>query len=147
MVSQACRPEIDAVSDRMLYPGGRLQHTGVVIGLGGAAGHMLRLSAADESDRFGPLELSRSRSDVDFCLKLQDYGYHNLYTLFATLYHHEFAGCDSADDDLAKAAQELANLHSDGLPGIIMIPPTILTLVCMAKTVATVIRHEYDCGL
>jgi len=91
MVSQACPPEIGAVSDRMLDPGGCLQQAGVVIGLGGAAGHMLRLSAADKFDRFGPLGLGRSRNDVDFCLKLQDYGYRNLYTLFATLYHHESA--------------------------------------------------------
>jgi GT2 family glycosyltransferase len=133
----------------MLYPDGHLQHAGVIVGLGGAAGHVLRFSAADQPDRFGPPGLGRSRlvqhfsvvtaaclvvrkslyqqvggldedafpvtyNDVDFCLKLQDCGYRNLYTPFATLYHHESASRGSDDDDPAKAAraaQELANLR------------------------------------
>ncbi len=149
MASQACRPGIGAVGARMLYPNGRLQHAGVVVGLGGAAGHVLRSSFADQPDCFGPPGLGRSRfvqhfsavtaaclvvrknlyqqvhgldekafpiayNDVDFCLKLQDYGYRNLYTPFATLYHHESASRGSNDDDPAKAAQaaqELANLQ------------------------------------
>lgn len=61
MVSQACRPGVGAVGARLLYPDGRLQHAGVIVGLGGAAGHVLRHAAADQPDRFGPPGLGRSR--------------------------------------------------------------------------------------
>lgn len=149
MVSQACRPDIGAVGARLLYPDGRLQHVGVIVGLGGAAGHVLRNNAADQPDRFGPPGWGRSRfaqgfsavtaaclvvrktlyqavggldettfpvtyNDVDFCLKLRRLGYRNLYTPFATLYHHESASRGSDDDDpvkAARAARELASLQ------------------------------------
>ena len=40
LCSQAGRPDVGAVGARLLYPDRRLQHCGVVIGLGGAAGHL-----------------------------------------------------------------------------------------------------------
>lgn len=149
MVSQACQPGIGAVGARLLYPDGSLQHAGVIVGLGGAAGHVLRHAAADGPDGLGPPGLGRSRlvqrfsavtaaclvvrkalyqdvggldedtfpvsyNDVDFCLKLHQHGYRNLYTPFATLYHHESASRGSDDDDpvkAARAARELAALQ------------------------------------
>jgi glycosyltransferase involved in cell wall biosynthesis len=39
LVSQACRPGIGAVGARLLYPNGMLQHAGIVLGIGGWAGH------------------------------------------------------------------------------------------------------------
>lgn len=39
MVEHAQRPEVGAVGAKLLYPDGRIQHAGVVIGLGGVAGH------------------------------------------------------------------------------------------------------------
>ena len=41
LCAQAERPDVGAVGARLLYPDRRLQHCGVVIGLGGAAGHIL----------------------------------------------------------------------------------------------------------
>ena len=41
LCAQAERPDVGAVGARLLYPNRRLQHCGVVIGLGGAAGHVL----------------------------------------------------------------------------------------------------------
>lgn len=38
MVGQALRPEVGAVGARLLYPDGRIQHAGVVLGIAGAAG-------------------------------------------------------------------------------------------------------------
>ena len=35
LVAQALRPGVGAVGARLLYPDGRVQHAGVVVGLGG----------------------------------------------------------------------------------------------------------------
>ena len=41
LVSHAVRPEIGAVGAKLLYADGRLQHGGVVTGVGGVADHYL----------------------------------------------------------------------------------------------------------
>jgi len=48
MVSHALRPEIGAVGARLLYPDTRLQHAGVITGLGGVAGHAFKHFARQE---------------------------------------------------------------------------------------------------
>jgi len=48
MVSHAVRPGVGAVGARLLYEDGTVQHAGVVLGLGGIAGHWHRLSAAED---------------------------------------------------------------------------------------------------
>jgi glycosyltransferase involved in cell wall biosynthesis len=48
LVSHAVRPEIGAVGARLLYPDSRLQHAGVITGLGGVAGHAFKHFAAQE---------------------------------------------------------------------------------------------------
>ena len=39
MVAQAVRPEVGAVGAKLLYPDGKIQHGGVVLGINGLAGH------------------------------------------------------------------------------------------------------------
>jgi hypothetical protein len=39
MVAHVVRPEVGAVGARLLYPNGLLQHGGVILGIGGVAGH------------------------------------------------------------------------------------------------------------
>jgi O-antigen biosynthesis protein len=39
MVEHAQRPEVGAVGAKLVYPDGRVQHAGVVLGIGGIAGH------------------------------------------------------------------------------------------------------------
>jgi GT2 family glycosyltransferase len=118
MVALAIRPEIGCVGAKLLYPDGRLQHAGVVIGLGGVAGHAHRFARADDPGYLGCLrsvhevsavtaacllirrevfegvggldeELTVAFNDVDFCLKVRAAGYLNLWTPFAELTHHE----------------------------------------------------------
>jgi glycosyltransferase involved in cell wall biosynthesis len=121
MVSQACRPGIGAVGAMLYYPTNTVQHAGVVLGLGGVAGHpykdfprgdqgqknRLRLvqnySAVTaaclviQKDRYlevGGLnekDLAIAFNDVDLCCKLIKAGYRNLWTPYAELYHHESA--------------------------------------------------------
>jgi GT2 family glycosyltransferase len=118
MVALAARPETGCVGAKLLYPDGRIQHAGVVIALGGVAGHAYRMAPADEPGYLGRLRavhevsavtaaclmvrrevfeavggldegLTVAFNDVDFCLKVRAAGYRNLLTPFATLVHHE----------------------------------------------------------
>jgi GT2 family glycosyltransferase len=118
MVGLAVRPDIGCVGARLLYPDGRLQHGGIVIGLGGVAGHAHRFAAPSAPgylqrltavqnmsavtaacllvrksvfDEVGGLDesLTVAFNDVDFCLRVRAAGYLNLWTPFATLVHHE----------------------------------------------------------
>jgi len=118
MVALAMRPEAGCVGAKLLYPDGRIQHAGVVIGLGGVAGHGHRFAGASDPgylnrlrsvqnvsavtaacllirkqvfDRVGGLDenLTVAFNDVDFCLKVRAAGYLNLWTPFAELIHHE----------------------------------------------------------
>ena len=120
MVALALRPETGCVGAKLLYPDGRIQHAGVVVGLGGVAGHAHRFAPADDPgylerlrfahdvsavtaacllirrevfDAVGGLdeELTVAFNDVDFCLRVRAAGYRNLWTPFAELIHHESA--------------------------------------------------------
>ncbi len=117
MVSQAARPEIGAVGARLLYPDGRLQHGGVITGLGGVAGHAMKYLSGESKGYNGRAVLVQNYSavtaacmvvrrdvfaqvagfdaenlgvafnDVDLCLRIRELGYRNLWTPFAELYH------------------------------------------------------------
>ncbi|MGY6552314.1 MAG: glycosyltransferase [Erythrobacter sp.] len=119
MATQALREDVGAVGAQLLYPDGRIQHSGVVIGVGQAAGHAHRfLTPKDEGyfhrhvlpqfvsavtaaclvvrrDRFlqvGGLDeasFAVAFNDVDLCLKLNELGWQSLYEPRAVLVHHE----------------------------------------------------------
>lgn len=119
MVSHAVRPDIGCVGAKLLYPDDTIQHGGVIIGIGGVAGHSHKYAPRDSTGYFGRLALTHELSavtaaclllrravfdevgglseerlpvafnDVDLCLKVQEAGYLNLFTPHAVLYHHE----------------------------------------------------------
>lgn len=121
MASQALRPEIGIVGCRLWYPDDTLQHAGVILGMGGVAGHahhkmtraqngyfsrarlvqnysavtaaclVVRKSVFQEVEGLNEADLAIAFNDVDLCLKVRDAGYRNLWTPFAELYHHESA--------------------------------------------------------
>ncbi len=121
MVSQALRPEIGAVGAKLYFPDGTLQHGGVVLGIGGVAGHAHRLMPKGHLGYMGraalisnfsaitgaclavrkssymsvgglnEIDLAIGYNDVDFCLKLREAGYRNIWTPKAELFHHESA--------------------------------------------------------
>jgi len=118
MIEQAQRPSIGVVGCKLLYPNETIQHAGVIIGMGGVAGHalvgehrfgpgyfnyvnmannysaltaacvMVRKDAFEEVNKFDE-EFTVEYNDVDFCLKLLEAGYHNIYLPHVELFHHE----------------------------------------------------------
>ncbi|MEW8009877.1 MAG: glycosyltransferase [Candidatus Thiodiazotropha sp.] len=127
MVSHGVRPEIGAIGARLWYPDDRLQHGGVVLGLGGVAGHamkyssknnkgymgrsvliqnytavtaaclLLRRDVFDAVDGFDSEHLAVAFNDVDLCIRIYQAGYYNLWTPYAELYHHESASRGAED--------------------------------------------------
>ncbi len=121
MVSLAQQPGVGAVGARLLYPNGTLQHGGVICGILGVAGHAHRHLPVRELGYFGRATLIQSLSavtaaclvirkstyeevcgldeanlkvafnDVDFCLRIREAGYRNVWTPYAELIHHESA--------------------------------------------------------
>ncbi|MDH2131062.1 glycosyltransferase family 2 protein [Sphingobium yanoikuyae] len=119
LATQALRDDVGAVGARLLYPDGRIQHAGVVIGVGNAAGHAHRFLRPGEQGYFDRhslpqftmavtaacLVVARDRflavggldernfavafNDVDLCLRLGQRGWQSLYEPRATLIHHE----------------------------------------------------------
>lgn len=142
MVAQALRPAIGAVGAKLLYPDDRVQHAGVLLGLGAVgnvAAHVYQLAARCDPGAFGQLAMLRSASavtaaclavrralylevggldenlkvafnDVDFCLRLSEAGYRNVWTPFAVLYHRESA---SRGDDLSGEKAERFKTEMD----------------------------------
>ncbi|PXA99275.1 hypothetical protein DMC47_04220 [Nostoc sp. 3335mG] len=119
MVRHAARPDIGAVGALLLYPDGSVQHAGVAIGTGGAAGHLARGVRPDNPAHFAWHGVTRTVSavtaacmvvrrevylsvggldgqsfavafnDVDFCMRLQQRGLRNVFVAEARLIHHE----------------------------------------------------------
>lgn len=75
MVGQAVRPEVGAVGARLLYGDGRVQHGGVILGIGGdppVAGHAFHHAPREETGYFGHLRIARNVSAVTAaCLALR----------------------------------------------------------------------------
>ncbi|MBI4637605.1 MAG: glycosyltransferase [Candidatus Rokubacteria bacterium] len=120
LLEHAQRPEVGAVGAKLLYPDDRIQHAGVVLGIGGVAVHafkylphhvpgyygfsgvvrnysavtaaclMVRRQVFDEVGGFDE-RFRVAFNDVDFCLRLRRRGYLVVYTPLALLYHHESA--------------------------------------------------------
>jgi len=121
LVSHAVRPEVGGVGARLLYPNGLLQHGGIIVGIGGVAGHnhkgrprhdpgyfnrailcqnlsgvtaacmVMRRDVFDAVGGFEEGALSVAFNDVDLCLKIRAAGYLIVYTPYAELFHHESA--------------------------------------------------------
>jgi glycosyltransferase involved in cell wall biosynthesis len=121
MVSHAVRTEVGAVGARLWYPNGTLQHGGVVLGLGGVAGHaftgvprghpgyfnrawlqqdcsavtgacmVVRKVVFEQAGGFDEVNLAISFNDIDFCLRLRAAGFQNVWTPYANLVHYESA--------------------------------------------------------
>lgn len=119
LVQHAVRDEIGVVGAKLYYPDNTIQHGGVVLGIGEIAGHSHKYYKREAHGYFSRLQIIQNYSavtgaclvvekrlfeevngldeenlpvaynDVDFCLRLKEKGYYNLWTPYAELYHHE----------------------------------------------------------
>ena len=64
MVSHVLRPDVGAVGAKLLYSDGTVQHAGVILGLGGLAGHAHKYFEGDDSGYFGRANLTQTFSAV-----------------------------------------------------------------------------------
>lgn len=133
LATQALRPEVGAVGAQLLYPDGRIQHAGVVIGIGNAAGHAHRFLRPEEEGYFhrhslpqftmavtaACLVVERDKflavggldernfavafNDVDLCLRLNQRGWQSLYEPRAILIHHESVSRGLDEDPVGAA--------------------------------------------
>jgi GT2 family glycosyltransferase len=120
MVSFALREDVGCVGARLWHPNNRLQHAGVIMGLGRMARHAHLNLKKEQPGYFARAILHQSFSvvtaaclvvrreifhkvqgleeklavdfnDVDFCLKVRELGYRNVWTPFAQMIHYESA--------------------------------------------------------
>lgn len=112
------RGDVGAVGARLLYADGTIQHAGIILGIGGVAGHshkyfpassegyakrlsviqnlsavtgaclMTRRSVFNEVGGFIE-DIPIAFNDVDICLRVREKGYLVIWTPYAELYHHE----------------------------------------------------------
>jgi GT2 family glycosyltransferase len=74
-----------------------------------AACLLVRKSVYLEVGGLNEEDLSVAFNDVDFCLKLREAGYRNVWTPFAELYHHESAtrGIEDTSEKKARFSREV----------------------------------------
>ncbi|GAB3048098.1 glycosyltransferase family 2 protein [Stenotrophomonas tumulicola] len=132
MASQAVRPEVGAVGAMLYFPNDSIQHAGVILGFNGVGVHayadrprgwvgmmlrarllqnfsavtaaclLVRKSVYEQVDGLDTA-LQVAYNDMDFCLRVREAGYRNLWTPYAELYHHESA---SRGSDMEGAKRE-----------------------------------------
>jgi GT2 family glycosyltransferase len=134
MLEYSQDPAIGAVGAQLLYPDGRLQHVGMLMGVAGVAAHAYHQHPGTTQGYFGAVIGPRNYSavtaaclmsrrevfdqvggfdetfpidfnDVDYCLRVRRAGYRIVYTPYARLYHHESASFGARQQDPAGAAE------------------------------------------
>ena len=140
MIGHAIRPGIGCVGAKLYYDDDTIQHAGVILGIGGVAGHghkyfprhahgyfsrlrlcqnlsavtaaclVVRKAIYDQVGGMDENELTIAFNDVDFCLKVREAGYLNLWTPYAELYHHESQtrGKEDTPEKIARSNREIA---------------------------------------
>lgn len=127
MAGYALRKEVGCVGARLWYPNDALQHGGVILGIGGIAGHSHKYWPKGDAGYMGRAVSAQTLSavtaaclmvrrsvyqevggldekikvafnDVDFCLRVREAGYRNVWTPFAEMYHHESASRGHEDN-------------------------------------------------
>jgi GT2 family glycosyltransferase len=143
----AVRPEIGVVGTKLLRENRTIQHTGIILGLNNFAGHIY-LNAPDHyNGLYGSVDWYRNYlaltgacqmvrrevfeevggydekyrlafGDIDFCLKVHEHGYRNVYTPFASMYHYEgkSRGYSTPTEDILLGYERLQDYLAEGDP-------------------------------
>lgn len=128
MLGNCQRPQVGAVGAKLYYPDNTIQHAGVVIGIGGIAGHMftgmqrsrtgylhkasiqqdlsavtaacmmMKREAFEKAGGFSEA-LAVAFNDVDLCLKVRREGYLIVYDPHVELYHYESKSRGAEDSE------------------------------------------------
>ena len=136
MVSHVLRPNVGAVGAKLYYPNDAIQHAGIVVGIGGRAGHphvglrptepgyfgravvtqqfsavtgacmVIRRDVFFEVGGFDEAHFAIAFNDVDLGLRLSRAGYSVVWTPYAELYHHESASLGPSDSPERQAQFE-----------------------------------------
>lgn len=121
IVRWTMRPQIGVVGAKLLFPSGKIQHAGIVLGMGGISGHIYRRTVAWRTgylqqimttremaavtgaciavDRrkfeavggFDASNLPVDLNDIDFCLRIAERGWTNVWAADAVLVHVQSA--------------------------------------------------------
>ena len=119
MLEHSQREEVGCVGAKLYYPDDTVQHAGIIIGLGGYAGHSHKMYPRESPGYFNRLNTVQDLSavtaaclmikksiyqeiggmdaqnfkvaynDVDFCLRVREQNYLNIFTPYPEMYHHE----------------------------------------------------------
>lgn len=143
MVSWAIQPDIGCVGAKLYYADETIQHAGCVLGVGGVADHPWRGRLRHDSCYFGQASVIRNCSavtaaclvvrktvfeqvggldeiglqiafnDIDFCMRVRQAGYANVYTPYAELYHLESQsrGYEDNPEKVARFNREIRNMR------------------------------------
>jgi glycosyltransferase involved in cell wall biosynthesis len=144
MLEFSQQERVGCVGAKLYYPNDTIQHAGVIIGLGGYAGHSHKMYSRSDYGYFNRLNIIQNISvvtgaclmvkksiyeqmggldkvnfkvaynDVDFCLRVRELGYLNIFTPFAEAYHHESIsrGYEETAEKIARFQNEKDALHN-----------------------------------
>lgn len=139
MVSWAAQEDVGCVGAKLYYANETIQHAGVILGIGGVAGHSHKYFPRQHPGYFGRLKLTQNLSavtgacllvrkqvyeevgglnekeltvafnDVDFCLKVKQAGYNNVWTPYAEAYHLESIsrGAEDSPEKMMRFQREM----------------------------------------
>ncbi len=139
LLCHARRKHIGAVGGKLYYPDQTIQHAGVILGINLVAGHAHKRFPHDQPGYFSRLHLIHNVSavtaaclmvakdkflqvggldednlaiafnDIDFCLKLRQQGYLNIFTPYCQAWHHESAsrGLETTPEKMKRFHQEI----------------------------------------
>jgi len=135
LLNHAQRPEVGIVGAKLLYPDGRIQHAGVVLGLCGPAEHVFIGEPVDAPGYMQRLQVDQNYSavtaacmmvrksiyeqvggldesftvsynDVDFCLKVREAGYLLVWTPHAVVMHEGNVSQSKVDKNTPEAKRK-----------------------------------------
>ncbi len=137
LLMYAQRDDVGAVGAKLYYPDDTIQHAGVILGVGGLAGHshkgrdrkdsgyvnravlvqdlsavtaalmMIPKKVFDEVTGFDP-GYAVAFNDVDLCMKIRQKGYNIVFTPFCEAYH-----CESKSRGLEDSDEKIARFNSE----------------------------------